>query len=195
MRTLFRLFEQNRAWAAKRVAADPGYFGRLARIQAPDNASISHRYVAMAGDAAHHVGTSQILQFTTWAAADAKVGYGGIWAKESAPGFYRGSTRYASASGRTAQATFKGVTDVAWVSTKAPNRGKAKVFIDGSVVATVDLFAPTLRRRQVVFTTALAVGEHTIKVKVLGSHRAGSSGNRVDVDALLGLHPAGVLNP
>ncbi len=36
MRTLSRLFEQNRAWAAARVAGDPDYFRRLASIQAPD---------------------------------------------------------------------------------------------------------------------------------------------------------------
>jgi len=36
MRTLSRLFEQNRAWAAARVAGDPDYFRRLAAIQAPD---------------------------------------------------------------------------------------------------------------------------------------------------------------
>ena len=35
MRTLSRLIEQNRAWAAARIAGDPGYFQRLARIQAP----------------------------------------------------------------------------------------------------------------------------------------------------------------
>ena len=36
MPSLSRLMEQNRAWAAGRVAVDPGYFQRLARIQAPD---------------------------------------------------------------------------------------------------------------------------------------------------------------
>jgi len=36
MRTLQRLIDQNRAWAAARVADDPGYFQRLARIQAPE---------------------------------------------------------------------------------------------------------------------------------------------------------------
>lgn len=36
MPSLSILFEQNRAWAAARVAADPDYFHRLAAIQAPD---------------------------------------------------------------------------------------------------------------------------------------------------------------
>ncbi|MDT8435601.1 MAG: carbonate dehydratase [Gemmatimonadota bacterium] len=35
MRTLARLFENNRAWAASRAEADPGFFARLARQQAP----------------------------------------------------------------------------------------------------------------------------------------------------------------
>jgi carbonic anhydrase len=35
MRTLGRLFENNRAWAADRRARDPGFFERLSRIQKP----------------------------------------------------------------------------------------------------------------------------------------------------------------
>ncbi len=35
MRTLFRLFESNRAWAKARAEADPDFFPRLARQQAP----------------------------------------------------------------------------------------------------------------------------------------------------------------
>jgi carbonic anhydrase len=33
---LAHLFERNQAWAGERVAADPGYFSRLAHIQRPD---------------------------------------------------------------------------------------------------------------------------------------------------------------
>ena len=36
MRHLPDVFERNRAWAAERVAADPGFFSRLAHIQRPD---------------------------------------------------------------------------------------------------------------------------------------------------------------
>ena len=36
MKYLADLFERNRAWAAERVGADPGYFSRLAHIQRPD---------------------------------------------------------------------------------------------------------------------------------------------------------------
>ena len=36
MRTLSALFQQNRAWAARRVAQDPDYFRRLAGIQQPE---------------------------------------------------------------------------------------------------------------------------------------------------------------
>ncbi len=36
MKYLADLFARNQAWAAERVAADPGYFSRLAHIQRPD---------------------------------------------------------------------------------------------------------------------------------------------------------------
>jgi len=36
MRTLNQLLDNNRAWAARRIAADPGFFRRLERQQAPE---------------------------------------------------------------------------------------------------------------------------------------------------------------
>jgi hypothetical protein len=72
---------------------------------------------------------------------------------------------------------------VAWVATKSINRGRARVWIDGSAVATVDLYSATQKHRRVVFVQSWqSAGAHTIEIEVLGSP-AGRP--RVDVDALL----------
>jgi hypothetical protein len=36
--------------------------------------------------------------------------------------------------------------------------------------------------------TALAAGTHTLRVRATGTHGAGSTGNRVDIDGFLRMH-------
>jgi hypothetical protein len=75
---------------------------------------------------------------------------------------------------------------VAWVASTGANRGKAEVWIDGSKVATVDLYAATAQPRKMVFTKSWSTSaSHTLEVRVLGTKNTSSSGKRVDVDAFV----------
>ena len=110
--------------------------------------------------------------------------YKGTWSAPP-PGQTWGSVRYSTAAGATAKFAFTG-TDVAWVSTRAGNRGKAKVYIDGALKATVDLFSASTQARRIVFAaTGLSAGPHTLKIVVSGT----SGRPRVDVDGFLTLSP------
>jgi hypothetical protein len=60
--------------------------------------------------------------------------------------------------------------------------GRAEVWMDGVVVKTVDLYAPARAFATVPLASGLADGPHTVRVVVLGRHRAASSGNAVVVD-------------
>jgi len=61
------------------------------------------------------------------------------------------------------------------------------VYIDGTLVKTVNLYSSTYRHRRVIFlTTWGSSGSHTIQIKVI-SKSAGSSGSRIDLDAYLTL--------
>ena len=83
--------------------------------------------------------------------------------------------------GATARFAFNG-SDVAWVSTLGPKRGKAKVYIDGVLMATVDLRAPTVSPRRIVFTASgLTAGPHGIRIYVSGTLNR----PRVDVDGIV----------
>jgi len=107
----------------------------------------------------------------------------GTWTQQALTSAYGGGVEYAKANGSTAQFTSSG-QDVAWVSTKGPDRGKAKVSVDGIVVKTVDLYASTTQFRKAVFSTSnLPPGDHTIMVQVLGTKNSASSDTRVDIDA------------
>jgi CSLREA domain-containing protein len=114
------------------------------------------------------------------------VGYpSGSWATQSISGAYGGAVRYSSANGARASLAFTG-RNVAWVAPKGPNRGRAEVWLDGTRVATVDLYSRTAQARRVVFARAVDPSRsHTLEVRVLGTKNASSTGRRVDIDAFV----------
>jgi Domain of unknown function (DUF5122) beta-propeller len=116
------------------------------------------------------------------------VSYVGTWTSEVLGSAYGGSLNYATAGTSKAQFSFTG-SSVAWVATKNADRGKATVWIDGTKVATVDLYSSTEKPRTTVFTNNdLDPSQtHTLEVRVTGTKNATSSGTRVDLDAFVAL--------
>jgi len=109
--------------------------------------------------------------------------YTGLWAQEAVAGAHGGNIRSNGVAGKTATFTFAG-THVSWVAMKGPDRGKAQVSVDGTVVATVDLFATRSLRSIVYLNNALSNGMHTLEIRVLGTKRLQSNGTKVNVDVL-----------
>jgi hypothetical protein len=79
-------------------------------------------------------------------------------------------------------------SSVAFVSTRGPGRGIAEVWLNGSKVATVDLYAASIQKARVVWAAGVASGTHQLEVRVTGTRNASATGVRVDVDAFL-VHP------
>ena len=125
-----------------------------------------------------------------WATASAVRGYlvqqgssaiawTGAWSTTIDAAHSGGSSRRASLGGASAKITFTG-RSFAWVGTRATNRGVARVWVDGVLVATVDTRAATTINRAVLFArTWASAGTHTVRIVVVGT--AGRP--RVDVDA------------
>lgn len=111
---------------------------------------------------------------------------GGAWTQAALSGASGGALRYAGGVGRFAQFSFSG-TSVAFVSTRAPSRGIAQIWLDGVNVATVDLYSPTTLKKAVVWVPAasLAAGAHMLEVRVTGTKNPAATKKRVDVDAFL----------
>ncbi len=100
------------------------------------------------------------------------------WAKADDDRFSGGHSQHTAATGRRATFAFTG-DSIAWVSRRAPNAGRARVWLDGIRVATVDLQAGSRSYRRIVFATAIATdGPHTLEIRPLGD-------GRVDVDAFV----------
>jgi hypothetical protein len=119
--------------------------------------------------------------------------YNGTWATSAANAFSGGTTQKTTQSGASATLHIdnkpywgdpSGRVDygLALVMAKAPDRGKAAVFLDGVRVATVDTYAASKLNRTVVWRSALAGNTgHTVKVVNLAT--AGRT--RIDIDAFV----------
>jgi len=103
----------------------------------------------------------------------------GTWKSATVAQCSGGSVRYATAAGASAAYSFTG-RSIAWVTTLGPDRGAARVYVDGILVTTIDLHATTLAYRRVAFAKAWSTtGAHSLRIVVVGT--AGRP--RVDVDA------------
>ena len=119
--------------------------------------------------------------------SDAAISYVDLWTTQTLQSAYGGALKYAKGLG-TEKATFLFTgREVAWVAPLNSNRGQADVYLDGTKVATVDLYSASGKSRTVVFSKAGLDPSvtHTLEVRVLGAKNAASKGKRVDVDAFV----------
>lgn len=101
--------------------------------------------------------------------ASAAIAYGGSWKSARHPGYAGDKVRYATRAGATATLTFTG-SKVTWVGPVGPTRGKARVYLDGTLVRTVDLYDRTFDARKAVFRKTWAQsGTHTLTIEVVGT--------------------------
>jgi GH25 family lysozyme M1 (1,4-beta-N-acetylmuramidase) len=109
--------------------------------------------------------------------------YAGTWKTSKNQNASGGSLRFATRKGASVSYLFTGA-GVAWVAYRGPNRGSARVYLDGVLKKTINLYAATYSARQVVFAFNWGTTDtHRIKVVALGT--AGHP--RIDVDAFVRL--------
>ena len=101
--------------------------------------------------------------------AGSKVIYKGAWTTVADPTARGGYLRETSTAGARATFTFIG-RDVGWFAERGPGHGKAKVYVDGVLIRTVDLNASLDAPRRMIFRRHWStVGSHTVKIVVSGS--------------------------
>jgi GH25 family lysozyme M1 (1,4-beta-N-acetylmuramidase) len=92
-----------------------------------------------------------------------------------------GSYAESDLAGASVSVRFRG-TGVDWYSVGGPDRGRARVFVDGRLVRTVDEYAPTLTYDVRRHIGGLADAVHTLRIVVLGASRSSARGTLVTVD-------------
>jgi hypothetical protein len=142
----------------------------------------TYRFEVRARDKAGNVGAwkaGPTLRPKLYQQTKAAIVYRKTWRTGWSSAYSGGSVRYATAAGAKAKLTTK-ARSIAFVTTRGPKRGAARIYLDGVLAATVDLYAPTTTTRFVAFSkTWSSVGYHTIKIVVVGT--AGRP--RIDLDA------------
>ena len=109
------------------------------------------------------------------------IAYGDRWARRYWSAALASYHRRSSDAGASARFAFTGFS-VAWISRKGPTSGRARVYVDGSYVQTIDLWNWRARARRIVYAKRwTAATPHTLEVVVDGT--AGRP--RVDLDAFL----------
>jgi hypothetical protein len=106
------------------------------------------------------------------------------WATAVDAGASGGASAISDARGASAKLAFTG-TGVALRTQRGPGMGEAEVWVDGVLRKVVDLYAPATSFATVPLASELADGPHTVRIVVLGSHRAASSGSTIIIDRWL----------
>jgi len=96
------------------------------------------------------------------------IGYSGTWSFVNYSSYLDRRAHWTKARSATATYTFDGAS-VAWAGPVGPTRGKARVIVDGRLVATVDTYRATFNARDVIWAAALKDGRHTLRIQVLGT--------------------------
>jgi hypothetical protein len=106
---------------------------------------------------------------TTYQETSPSVDYAGAWSVAGHPDYVGGQARYATQKGAWASITFTGV-GIAWIGPTGPTRGKARIYVDGRYVKTVDTYTATFDPSRVLFSTSYTTQKpRTLKVVVLGT--------------------------
>lgn len=97
-------------------------------------------------------------------AASTNLSYSSGWATVPDGAAFGGVVHETSTAGAATIYRFSG-RDVAFVASRGPDHGKAKVWIDGTYVGSIDLYAATAQARQIIFARHwTAVGTHTVRI-------------------------------
>lgn len=107
----------------------------------------------------------------------------GDWVSQQFDRASGGTLTYIAEAGATVAFEFTGES-LAFVCTKAMNRGMAEMIIDGRSRGVIDLYSRETEWQAAFPFDGLPGGRHEAVLRVLGRHNAAASDSVVDVDAL-----------
>ncbi len=117
--------------------------------------------------------------------SDDAVLYSGSWVSGSHfDEAFHNTVTYSNEVGSSFRFAFRG-NHVTWVYTKAFNRGRAAVIIDGWQRGTIDLYSDEIEWRTKTIFSDLSEGPHELEISVLGEKDSAASDYFVDVDLLI----------
>ncbi len=112
---------------------------------------------------------SQTNVVRTFQETSTRITYQGRWTRANYPDYLGTAVRFAQGRGATATIRFTG-TGISWIGPVGPTRGKAKLYLDGHLVKTVDTYARHFKPAQILYEQTFAVAEpRTLTISVTGT--------------------------
>jgi bacillopeptidase F len=103
------------------------------------------------------------------------------WRSSAATGPSGGAMAVADLAGQEVSLRFRG-TSLSWSTSTGRNRGIAKVYVDGVLKMTTDLYAATTTYGVRRTVAGLTDARHTVRIVVTGTKRSAATGTYVPVD-------------
>src|SRR5262249_2895804 len=115
------------------------------------------------------------------------IAYTGTWFPYASPnsGHSGGTAKLALDAGSKFSVSFTGAGELKWFGCKDEWAGIARVFLDGTLRATVDTYSTPGRCRQLIFSIpGIGPGSHNFTVEVTGTRNPASKSNWVWIDTV-----------
>jgi len=107
--------------------------------------------------------------------------YVGTWNRQQGDQFMGSYAATSTQADAAVDFSFTG-SGVSWIGPEGPNQGKARVYLDGRYVRTVDTYSRNPRPRESLFTASFSdVTDHTLSIHTLAS----TAGRVVTMDAFV----------
>ena len=113
--------------------------------------------------------------------SDPKIEFNGAWSRGRFSGASNGSLIFSDQPGGRLRLAFIG-SAIAYVYTRAANRGLAEISIDGRARPALSLYSRSTQWQAETVFSDLGPGPHTIEIRVMGQKEPQSSGYYVDLD-------------
>lgn len=152
-------------------------YGRLGA----EGTTYCYRVVAY-DTASNSAGTPQRCTAVPFDDRSADVAYAGPTMQSSDPAAY-GATLSVLDGGGSATLSFNG-RKLGILARKDSASGRAQIFVDGVLKATIDLYSAGTRNGTYVFTTTLGPGPHAVEVRAAGTKNSSSTGTSVALDGI-----------
>jgi hypothetical protein len=115
---------------------------------------------------------------------DTRLGYRGEWhSRPSMQGAFKSTLTYCDKPGAEIRIRFLG-RSIVYAFTKAPNRGTARIELDGAVSDVIDLYNRDVQWRLEKKIALPSAGVHEMTIRVLQNKNPASSGFYVDIDSV-----------
>jgi hypothetical protein len=143
----------------------------------------AYRFRVRAIDAAGEVSdvaTGPTIRISQLQETSSAIKWSGTWSKQSVRTASGGKLRYTTRKNASATITWNGRA-IAWIAPTGPKEGKARVYLDGTLIASPNLRGATRAQRVIAVAHWNPSGTHRLKIVCLGT--AGHP--RIDVDAFV----------